>query len=65
MGQSPDELESDIDRARDKLQANLEELEARARDAADWRHHFRKHPGPMIAGAVLGGALLSLMMGRR
>ena len=65
MGQSPDELESDIDRARDNLKANLEELEARARDAADWRNHFRKHPGAMIAAAVLGGALLSLMTGKR
>ena len=65
MGQSADELESDIDQARDDLKANLEELEVRAREAADWRHHFRKHPGPMVAAAVLGGALLSLMMGRR
>lgn len=65
MGQTTDQIASDIDQTREALKSNLEELEARAKAAADWRSHFRKHPGSMAAAALVGGALLSLMIGKR
>jgi len=65
MGETTDQIATDIDRTRDDLKANLEELEARVKEAADWRRQFRKHPVPMIVGAMLGGVLLSAMIGGR
>lgn len=65
MGQTSDEIVSEIDGTRDELRANFEELEARTRDVVDWRSQFRRHPAPMMVAAMAGGMLLSLLMGRR
>ena len=65
MGQTTDQIASEIHRTSDELKANLEELEARVKSAADWRAHFHKHPGPMAVAALVGGALISLMLGGR
>lgn len=62
MGQAPDEIRTAIGSAREELRWNLRELESRAKDAADWRVHFRKNPGRMILAALIGGALLSLTL---
>jgi hypothetical protein len=56
---------SEIDRTREELRSNFEELEARAKDVADWRSQFRRHPGAMLVGALVGGMLLSMIFGRR
>jgi hypothetical protein len=56
---------SDIDQTREELQSNLRELETRVKSAADWRSYVEKHPGPMVVAALVGGALLSAMMGKR
>jgi len=47
------------------LKSNFEELETRVKEAADWRSQFRHHPGAMITAAVVGGALLSALIGKR
>jgi hypothetical protein len=65
MGQTPDQIVSDIDRTRENLRSNLQELETRAKEAADWRVQFRRHPERMALAALAGGALLSLLIGRR
>ncbi|HUQ10231.1 MAG TPA: hypothetical protein VM146_07935 [Steroidobacteraceae bacterium] len=65
MGQTSDQIVSEIDRTRDELRSNFQELEARAKDAADWRNQFRRHPAPMMVAAMVGGMLLSMMLGRR
>ena len=65
MGQTTEQIESGIDRTRDDLKSNLEELESRVKDVADWRAHFQKHPGRLIAAAMFGGVLLSAMLGKR
>ena len=65
MGKTTDEIATDIDQTRNDLKSNLEELETRVKDATDWRAHFRKRPGSMIAAALFGGVLLSLMSGQR
>jgi hypothetical protein len=65
MGQTTDQIADDIAQTRDDLKSNLEELESRVKAAADWRSQFRKHPGPMIAAAMIGGALLSALLRRK
>lgn len=64
MGQTTDQIATDIARTRDDLMSNLEELETRMKAVADWRGQFRRHPGAMIAVALVGGALLSAMIGK-
>jgi hypothetical protein len=64
MGKTADQITSEIDLAREQLEANLHELETRVKSATDWRAQFGKHPGAMVAGALLGGMLLSSMLGR-
>jgi hypothetical protein len=65
MGQTTDQIENDIDQTREDLKSNLEELETRAKAVTDWRSHFRKHPGPMVIAALVGGVLLSSVLGKR
>ena len=64
MGQTTDQIENVIDQTREDLKSNLEELETRVKSVADWRSQFRKHPGPMIVAALVGGVLLSSMIGK-
>jgi hypothetical protein len=63
MGETTDQIAADIAQRRDDLKSNLEELETRVKDAADWRSQFRRHPGVMIAAAMAGGMLLSSLLG--
>ena len=65
MGQTTDQIATDIARTRDDLMSNLEELETRMKAVADWRSQFRHHPGAMITAALVGGALLSALIGKR
>jgi hypothetical protein len=65
MGQTTDEIANDIDRTREDLKSNLAELESRVKAVTDWRALFRNHPGPMVSAALVGGVLLSLMIGTR
>jgi len=65
MGQTSDQIVNDIDQTREDLKSNLEELEIRMKAVTDWRSHFRKRPGPMVIAALVGGALVSSMLGKR
>ena len=65
MGKAAEEIATVIDQTREDLKSNLEELETRVKAAADWREHFRRHSGPMVVAAMVGGALLSAMLGKR
>lgn len=65
MGKTTDQIASEIDRARGQLESNLQELETRVKEATDWRHQFDKRPAAMIVAAVIGGMVLSSMIGRR
>jgi hypothetical protein len=63
VGQTTNEIESQLVQARDDLGANLHELEQKVKDIGDWRHHFRNHPMTMIGVAFGGGVLLATMVG--
>lgn len=59
------DIAEDIRRERQRLDGNLQELQERATDLADWRSHYRRHPGIAIALAVGSGLVLGLLAGRR
>ena len=65
MGQTTDQIESDIDHTRQALQSNFEELETRVKDVTSWRSLVRKHPVPMFVAALVGGMLVSSLFERR
>jgi hypothetical protein len=65
MGKTADQIVSDIDLTREELKSNLEELETRMKSVTDWRTQFERHPGKMAAAALVGGVLLSMMLGKR
>jgi hypothetical protein len=57
MDRATDRIEQQIDREREVLRSNLEQLEDRVRSVVDWRRHFRSNPALWI-GCAFGGALL-------
>jgi hypothetical protein len=57
MAQTPDDIRYDVDRARERLDANLNEFQYRMKSELDWRVQFRRHPWAFI-GAAFGFALL-------
>jgi hypothetical protein len=63
MGQTTDEIVTDIDQRREDLRANIEELETRVKEITDWRSYVKKHPVPMIVVGLLGGVVLSSLVG--
>jgi hypothetical protein len=65
MDETTDQIESRIDQTREDLKSNLEELESRMKAVTDWRTHVGRHPLPMIIAALLGGVVLSTLIGRR
>jgi hypothetical protein len=65
VGQTTDQIESDIQGKRDALRSNFHELENKVKSVTDWRRHFEKHPGIMVGAAIGAGALLATMSGGR
>jgi hypothetical protein len=65
MGQTTDQIETQIENKREDLKTNLAELQTRVKTATDWRHYFAEHTGTMIAAAFGGGVLLATMVAGR
>jgi hypothetical protein len=65
MGQTTDQIETDIKQRREDLRSNLEELENKVKSVTDWRQQFQNHPATMVAAAFGAGALLATLGGRR
>ena len=64
MGQTSDQIETQIETRREDLRANFEELESKVKSATDWRQQFRANTGTMLAIAFGGGVLLAQVFGR-
>jgi hypothetical protein len=61
VGEITNQIEQEIRQKRDHLGRNLDELEDKARELADWRTHYRKH-SPAFLGAAFGlGVVLGLV----
>jgi Protein of unknown function (DUF3618) len=65
MSQTPDQIESTIDRTRANLHSNVQELEDKVKSVTDWRQLFAKSPGAMTAAAFGAGALLATLIRTR
>ena len=63
MGQTANQIKSDIDGKRVDLMSNLGELEDKVRSTADWRYHFEKRPFIFLGMALGAGMLLGNVAG--
>lgn len=61
MGEITNQIEQEIREKRDNLGRNLDELEGKARDLADWRSHYRNHSAAFIGAAFATGVVLGLV----
>ena len=61
MGQTTQQIETEIHKTREALRSNFAELEDRVKAVTDWKRHFRKSPGTMFTAAFAVGALLAKM----
>jgi hypothetical protein len=59
-----DQIKQHIERERENLSHNLNEIEYRFKDATDLRAHFERNTGLILGAAVAGGFLLSLALTR-
>jgi len=57
MGETPDDIKHEIEHARERLGANLNQLEHSVKQTLDWRAHFDRNPVPFL-GAAFGVAFL-------
>lgn len=64
MGQTANQIETNIENQREDLTSNLRALEYKVKSATDWRHQFRTHPMTFVGLAFGGGILLSAATGR-
>jgi hypothetical protein len=60
VGENTSQIEREIRDQREHLGRNLDELEDRARDLADWRTHYRNHSGAFLGGAFVAGAVVAM-----
>lgn len=57
MGETPDEIKKEIEQARSRISADLNQLEYRVKGALDWRTQFDRRPWAFVGGAF-GAAFL-------
>jgi hypothetical protein len=62
MGERPDQIEQHIRQERSVLEQNFSQLEAKVKDAFDWKTQFQQHPGMLLGAAFVGGALLAAIV---
>jgi hypothetical protein len=60
VGEITHEIEREIRDKREDLGRNLNELEDKARELADWRSHYRNHSGAFLGAAFAAGALAAM-----
>lgn len=65
MGQTTNQIENQIERTRDDLGANFQELERKVKEVTDWRYHYQHHPFTLIGLAFGGGVLAATIFGGR
>jgi hypothetical protein len=51
MGETPREIEAEIEQARNRLGQDLNELEYRVKSELDWRTQFNRRPWAFLAAA--------------
>jgi hypothetical protein len=61
VGENTNQIEQEIRERRSDLGRNLDTLERKARELADWRTHYREHPAAFIGAAIGAGLMLGLL----
>jgi len=62
MGETPDDIKQEIENARHRLGADLNQLEARVKSTMDWRAQFDRNPWAWVGGAFGAAFLIGWMM---
>jgi hypothetical protein len=65
MGERTDQIEQQINRTREDLGENFNELEQKVKSAFDWRTQFEERPMTMLAIAFGGGVIASALLPSR
>ncbi len=65
MGERTDQIEQQINRTREDLGENFNELEQKVKGAFDWRTQFEERPMTMLAIAFGGGVIASALLPSR
>jgi hypothetical protein len=63
MAERPDQIERHIESTRNELGNNLQELQHKVKQAADWKTYYERNPMMMVGLAFGGGVLLSGFLG--
>ena len=58
MGQATDQVRHEADEARQRLVEDLNRLDYRMEELADWHTWFRRHPAAFLGTAFAGALLL-------
>jgi hypothetical protein len=61
VGENTSQIEHEIVAERVELGRNLDELEQRAKDLANWRVHYRNHSAAFLGAAVSVGVLFGVL----
>ena len=62
MGQTPDDLRHDVERARRRLDEDLNQLEYSVKTELDWRVQFHRHPWMFLGAAFAAAALVGMAL---
>ena len=62
MDAQSEQIVKNLEDRREKLGANLAELEVRMREATDWRTYYHRNPWIMLGAAVAGGLFASAIL---
>jgi hypothetical protein len=65
MGATTNQIERHIEKTRDDLGSNIQELERKVKSATDWKQYFRHNPMTMIGLAFGGGVLIASAVGSK
>lgn len=65
MGERADQIEQQINRTREDLGENFNELEQKVKGAFDWRTQFEERPMTLLAIAFGGGVIASALLPSR
>jgi hypothetical protein len=63
MGKTANQIETHIERTRDNLGSNIQELEQKVKSVTDWKYHFQNSPMTMMSAAFGGGVLAAAFLG--
>lgn len=59
MDATSQQIIRNLEDKREKLNDNLNELQDKVREAADWRTYYTRNPWPILGAALVGGLLLA------